>query len=193
MKRLKVVPLIAVLFLAAGAAQASTVVGLSIEDQARLCEMVVVGEVVAQRGVDHPRNGIETAVTLRVTDVLKGDVSPGLTVIFHTRGGQVGHEISEAIGEAVFQTGQTALVFIERVEGRLYNLGLSMGVWDVHEDGRGGRLFTRAVRDGLVVVGAEAVEHGPVAFDDMASRVGHANRNPRFDNQMLRAAHGQGR
>jgi len=120
-------------------------------------------------------------------------VRSGQRVVFHTRSGQVGPEISEAIGEAVFQTGQMALVFIERVDGRLYNLGLSMGVWDVHEDGRGGRIFTRAVRDGLMVVGGEVVEHGPVAFVDMASRVASTMRNPRFDNEMLRAAHGQGR
>jgi hypothetical protein len=193
MKARRAVPVIAALVLAAGAAQGSTVVGLSVEDQARLSEMVVVGEIVAQRGVDHGKNGIETAVTLRVTDVLKGDVRIGQAVVFHTRGGQVGSEISEAVGEAVFQSGQTSLVFIERVGGRLYNLGLSMGAWDVLDDGAGSRTVVRALQDGLVVIGGEAVERGPIAFDEMAVRVGSTKGNPRFDNEMLREAHGQGR
>lgn len=183
----------AVLALAVGSAAASTVVGLSIEDQARLSEFVVVGEVVAQKGVDHPGHGLETAVTFRVTEVLKGASRAGSALVFHTRGGQVGDEISEALGEAIFRTGQRALVFVERVDGRLYNLGLSMGVWDIQEDGRGGRFAVRALQDGLTVIGQEAVEHGPLSVEEMAARVGYASRNPRFDNEHLRAARGQGR
>jgi hypothetical protein len=182
-----------VFVLGAAAVQASTVIGLSVEDQARLSEMVVVGEVLAMRGVEHPVQGIETAVTLRVTDVLKGDVRRGQSVVFHTRSGQVGPEVSEALGEAVLHPGQRILVFIESVEGRRYNLGLSMGVWDVHEDGAGARLLTRAVQDGLSVVGEAAVEPGPLTMDEMTSRIERAARNPRFDNERLKARFGQGR
>jgi len=184
---------LAVLIVGAGVARASTVIGLSVEDQARLSQMVVVGEVVTQRGVVHPSNGIETAVTLRVTDVLKGDVRPRQTVVFHTRGGEMDGEISEALGEAVFRPGQKVLVFIESVEGRRYNLGLSMGVFDAHEDGSGGLAFTRAQRDGLAVLGNAAVEHGPMSFDEMKSKVAYAGRHPRFDNETLRSQSGQGR
>ena len=176
-----------VLALAAGSAWASSVVGLSVEDQARLSQLVVVGEVLNQRGVNHPINGLETAVTLKVTDILKGDVRKGQTVTFHTRGGQVGGEISEAIGEAVFHSGQKVLVFIESVDGRLYNLGLSMGVWNVNEDKTGATSFTRALQDGLEIVGDDAVLMGPVSYGDMKGRVSYAGRNPRFDNEMLRA------
>ncbi|HKY34059.1 MAG TPA: hypothetical protein VJV23_16135 [Candidatus Polarisedimenticolia bacterium] len=182
-----------VLVLAAGAAAASTVVGLSIEDQARLSKVVVVGEVVGQRGVHHEVNGLETAVTLRITDVLKGDARRGQAITFHTRGGEMDGEVSEAVGEATFRKGQRALVFIEEVEGRLYNLGLSMGAWDVHEDARGAQHFTRAVRDDLTIVGGEVVEHGPLTYEEMRSRVAYAARNPRFDNEMLNARIGQGR
>ena len=182
-----------VLIAGAGVARASTVIGLSVEDQARLSQLVVVGEVVSQRGVVHPSNGIETAVTLRVTDVLKGDIRPSQSVVFHTRGGQVDGEISEALGEAVFQPGQKVLVFIESVEGRRYNLGLSMGVFDAREEGAGGVTFMRALRDGLVVLGDEAVEQGPISFDEMRAKVSYAGRHPRFDNEMLRSQPGQGR
>ncbi|MCI0567437.1 MAG: hypothetical protein L0Z52_04485, partial [Acidobacteria bacterium] len=151
-----------VLALATGVASASTVIGLSVEDQARLSHIVVVGEVLGQKGVNHGANGLETAVTLKVTDVLKGRVRPGQAVTFHTRGGELDGEISEAIGEAVFHSGEKVLVFIESVDGRLYVLGLSMGVWKQHEDQSGATLFTRAVQDGLSIVGEKTVEYGPL-------------------------------
>jgi len=171
--------------LLATAAMASSVLGLSIEDQARLSKMVVVGEVVGQNGKIDAANGYETAVRLRVTDVLKGRVQVGQTVVFHTRGGEVDGVISQALGEAVFQTGQKYLVFIESVDGRLYNLGLSMGVWNVTETG-GGIGFTRALEDGLEVVGDVQVEHGPISLPGMASRVSLSERQGGFDHPMLR-------
>jgi hypothetical protein len=182
-----------VLALATGVASASTVIGLSVEDQARLSQMVVVGEVLGQRGVNHGAAGLETAVTLKITEVLKGGVRPGQAVTFHTRGGELDGEISEAIGEAVFRSGEKVLVFIESVDGRLYNLGLSMGVWKQHEDSSGGTLFTRAVQDGLSIVGEKAVEYGPLSNEEMRSRVLYSARNPRFDNEVLRDQHGKGR
>jgi hypothetical protein len=174
--------------LAASTAIASTVIGLSVEDQARLSTLVVVGQVVQQRGVAHPTNGIETEVTLQVTDVLKGDVRRGERVVFHTRGGELDGVISEVVGEATFKNGQRSLVFIESVEGRPYLLGLSMGAWDVHEDRAGNASFLRAVRDGLDVYGGGEVEMGPISMRDMRSRVSWAEGRPEFDQPMLRDA-----
>ena len=176
------------LLAAAGAASASTVLGLSIEDQVRLSDLVVLGEVVSLEGVVHPEQGIETAVTLKVSEALKGAARPGDLVVFHTRSGQVGDEISEAVGEAVFRVGQKTLVLVESIDGRLYNLGLSMGVWDVLES-RGGRLsVARALQDGLNVVGDAAVEMGPLPLRDLARRVTFALDHTEFDEPMLRDA-----
>jgi len=182
-----------VLLLAATAASASTVIGLSVEDQARLSQFVVVGQVVSQRGVMDETQGLESEVTLRITDVLKGQVRRGGELLFHTRGGALDGELSEAMGEAQLHPGQRVLVFVESVDGKLYNLGLSMGVWDLNEDRDGRQVFTRALQDGLTVIGDEEVEHGPLSYDEMRSRVDNAARHPRFDNEMLRSRAGQGR
>lgn len=179
---------LALVLLTCGTVGASTVLGLSIEDQARLSKWVVVGEVVSQKSIDHPEFGIETAVTLRVTDVLRGKLHREDTVVFHTRQGVVGTEISETPGEASFSVGQQTLVFIEEVDGRLYNLGLSMGVWNVHPGRAGATLLTRAITDGLEVVGEEAVESGPIDLREMFSRVADGERRADFDNPMLREA-----
>lgn len=175
-----------------GVAMASTVIGLSLEDQARLSTHVVVGEVLTLEGVDHPENGLETAVTLRVIRSLKGDVAPGGTVTFHTRSGELDGEISTAVGEAVFHPGRKTLVFIESIDGRLYNIGLSYGVFDVREDARGRISVVRAVRDGLEIV-VEGPGDGPFSLEEIASRVGYAAKNPRFDHPMVREAFGEGR
>ena len=193
MRRRNVVCGLAALVAGAGVLHASAVIGLTVEDQARLSELVVVGEVIGQRGVVHPVQGLETAVTLQVSETLKGDVKPGRTIVFHTRSGEVDGEVSEAIGEAVIRPGQRILVFVERVEGRRYNLGLSMGVWDANTDRSGNTVFTRALQDGLSVIGEDQVEHGPLSLDEMRLHVDRAARDPRFDNEMLRARHGQGR
>jgi hypothetical protein len=183
----------AVFVIAVGTARASTVLGLTFEDQARLSAHVVVGVVVGQEGVDDPENGIETAVTLRVIGTLKGDTRRGDALVFHTRSGEVDGEISTAVGEAVLKSGQTVLVFIENIDGRLYNLGLSYGVFRVNEDSRGRQTMVRALEDGLEVVDDAGVGHGPFALEDIRARVEYAKRHPEFDNPMVEATFGQGR
>lgn len=181
------------LLAAVGTVGASSVIGLSIEDQARLSRFVVMGQIVSQEGVVFEDTGLESRVQLRVTSVLKGDASRGDLITFHTRGGELDGVISEALGEARFRTGQRVLVFIEEVDGRLYNLGLSMGVWNVIEDRPGRVRFTRALQEGLEVIGDVAVERGPVSLVEMSRRVDHAARNPELEHPLLREAQGGGR
>jgi len=178
---------------ALGAAQASTVLGLTLEDQARLSRHVVLGEVVAQVGVDHPDNGLETAVTLRVVAGLKGGSQPGDAIVFHTRSGELNGEISVAVGEAVLRTGQTVLVFLEDIDGRLYNIGLSYGVFRAVEDARGRLSLVRAIEDDLHVVDDAGVGDGPFTLEDIRASVAFAARQPRFDNPMVQDAFGKGR
>jgi len=173
---------------ALGAVRASTVIGLTVEDQARLSRYVVIGEVVAQRGVDDPENGLETEVTLRVVSALKGDVRQGQSLAFHTRSGEVDGEISTAIGETVLKTGQRVLVFIEDIDGRLYNIGLSYGVFRVQENARGRVSVVRALEDGLEIVGDEEVGNGPFSIEDIRTRVSYAAKHPQLDNALVRDA-----
>ncbi len=192
MRPVRILAFAAILCLAAGAASASLVIGLSVEDQARLSTMVVVGQVIGIQGEDDPVNGIESAVTLRITEVFKGDVRPDQTVVFHLRGGEVDGVVSEAEGEAQLLPGRSVLVFIEDVDGRLYNIGLSTGVWDVQQGPGGATYFVRALQGGLDVVGGE-LEAGPIAFSDMANRVAWALRHGEVENPLVRELRVRGR
>jgi hypothetical protein len=184
---------VGICLLALGAVHASTVIGLTVEDQSRLSRYVVVGEVVAQRGVDHPENGLETEVTLRVVSALKGDARPGQAIAFHTRSGELDGEISTAVGEAVLRTGQRVLVFIEEIDGRLYNVGLSYGVFQVMENGKGRQSVVRDLQDGLEIVGGEEVGNGPFTIEDISARVAFAAKHPKFDHPVLQDNLGEGR
>ena len=179
---------LAALALCAVPAFASTVIGMSIEDQTRLSQHVVLGTIVSQVGIDDPDNGIETEVTIKVKRDLKGVAAKGDMLVFRTRSGQVGEEVSTAIGEAVFHTGKPVLVFLEEIDGTLYNLGLSSGVFDVRESKKGDVAFTRALQDGLDVFGDTAFEMGPISEHAMAARVAQAMRKTEFDHPMLREA-----
>jgi hypothetical protein len=179
---------LAALLLAAVPASASTVIGMSIEDQARLSRHVVLGTIVSQIGVDDSVNGIETEVTIRVRRDFKSVAKAGDVLTFRTRSGRVGEEISTAVGEAVFQSGRPVLVFLEDIDGTLYNLGLSSGVFDVRETRRGDVSFTRALQDGLEVYGDVAFEMGPIPIQAMVRRVAAAMQKPEFDNPILREA-----
>ncbi|HJQ99871.1 MAG TPA: hypothetical protein VJ826_16265 [Candidatus Polarisedimenticolaceae bacterium] len=179
--------------LGAGTVSASSVLGLTLEDQTRLSRYVVVGIVTGQQGIDHPENGLETEVTLRVTTALKGAVRPGANLVFHTRSGELNGESSIAVGETVLKTGQRILVFIEDIDGRLYNLGLSYGVFNALQDSRGRQSFLRAVQDDLHIVDDAGVGLGPFTFEDIRTRVSWAERHPRFDNPTVEAVFGEGR
>lgn len=179
--------------LALGTVHASTVLGLTIEDQARLSKHVVIGEVIALAGVDHPENGLETAVSLRVGVDLKGDARSGDTIVFHTRSGELDGEVSWAVGEVALNVGQKVLVFIEEIDGRLYNIGLSYGVFRTVENSRGRISFVRAIEDGLDVIDDAGVGNGPFSIEEMRTRVSYASKHPRFDNPTVGETFGQGR
>ena len=91
-----------------------------------------------------------------------------------------------ADGDAVFHTGKPVLVFLEDIDGQLYNLGLSMGVFSVSEDKNGKVHVRRDIQDGLEVMGDTPVEMGPLPLEAVAAKVKKAIDQPEFDDAMLR-------
>jgi hypothetical protein len=169
----------------AGTALASSVVALPITDQFRLSQHVVVGEVISQRTIDDAAFGVETQIELQVALSLKGGLTAGQSLSFFVRGGILDDQFYEAIGEAQFQTGRRALVFLEEIDGRLYVAGLSTGAWNLIEQ-EGQWSFTRALQGGLEIVGE--LEPGPLSLPQLQSLARRAASNPRFESAWLREA-----
>lgn len=169
----------------AGTALASSVVALPITDQFRLSQHVVVGEVISQRTIDDAALGVETQIELQVALSLKGGLTAGQNLSFFVRGGILDDQFYEAIGEAQFQTGRRALVFLEEIDGRLYVAGLSTGAWNLIEQ-EGQWSFTRALQGGLEIVGE--LEPGPLSLPQLQSLARRAASDPRFESAWLREA-----
>lgn len=164
---------------------ASSVIALPIADQFRASTHVVIGDVTAQRVIEDATLGVETEVTLEITLALKGLAQAGETLTFATRGGVIGDQFYEAIGEAQFETGRRVLVFLEEIEGRLYVAGLSTGAWNVVERANQ-MMFSRALQGGLEIVGE--LEAGPLSLPQMQAIAQRAQQNPQFESEFLRRA-----
>ena len=95
---------LAALLLAAVPAFASTVIGMSVEDHARLSKHVVLGTIVSQVGIDDAEMGIETEVTIKVRHDFKRQAAAGDLVTFHIRSGEIDGVISTAVPRPSFAT-----------------------------------------------------------------------------------------
>ncbi len=118
-------------------AHASTLRSLSPDQLALSADQIAVGVVI--RLMPHPLDGIDvTDVTLRVTDIWKGQPRPEVT--FSVIGSLQGGLLLPADGEAAFRLGEEVVVFLERnsSSGRTWVLGGEQGSLGVD----GGRLQT---------------------------------------------------
>ncbi len=117
------------------------------------------------------RRGIETVVTIRAVEYLKGDL--GSTVSFRIPGGQLGAYRSIMPGAPTFSQGEEVVVFLSRsAAGGPHLTGFSQGVFRVRTDASG----RKVVRGGPLLAGtAEQRVSGtatrPDTLIDLASRV----------------------
>ncbi len=131
--------LLALLALAVVPAWSTVLVPADLTDLSAEARTIVHGWIseVSPRAVDGGRQ-IETVVTLRPIDWLKGDVAPHIT--FRVPGGRVGRYRNIWIGAPVFEPGEEVVLFLGRHDGYgAYVLGLGQGVFRVATDPASGR------------------------------------------------------
>ncbi len=129
--------LVAMLWLAAGAAGRATVLlPADLGTLVRGSEAVVHGRVTAVRAEwADGRRRIDSLVTLAADAYFKGDFGP--TVTFRVPGGQIGRYRSVMVGAPVFHEGDDVVLFLNaRGPSMPYVLGLSQGVFRVVTDPR---------------------------------------------------------
>lgn len=126
-------------------AAATTLMGMDIDDIAERAELVFEGEVIdTQAQLDNNSGIINTFVTFRVVDLIKGDLSSGNNLELKFAGGELNGEIVEVSGSVLPTLGETGIYFVESASKDMLNplLGWSQGHFLIRTDGGQRRVHT---------------------------------------------------
>src|SRR6185503_2571211 len=131
----------------AGSLSATTLVPADFAQMARESELIVRGTVVQ---VDAQRTGgrqtIESLITLRVSDTIKGTAVE--ETVFRVPGGKVGPYRRVMVGAPQFVAGDEVILFLKgRAPAMAMPYGLSQGVYRISRT-RGAAVVTPAVVSG---------------------------------------------
>lgn len=126
------------------AIQATTIIGMDIDELAQRAEVIFEGEVIQSQALEDTATGIiNTYVTFEVIDLVKGD-SVGNTLELKFAGGELRGEIVEVSGSTLPKLGETGIYFVESVSEDMLNplLGWSQGHFLVKTEGGERRVHT---------------------------------------------------
>lgn len=121
---------------------ATTVMEMDIEKISNEAELIFEGEVILRETQQGNGNAINTYVTFRVDDVIKGDSPSTLELRF--LGGVHNGRITEVSGLRMPELGERGIYFVESVSRSLVNplIGWSQGHYLIEEDSQGSRRVT---------------------------------------------------
>lgn len=139
----KILAVIALAFLPV-AAQATTIIGMDIDELAKRAEFIFEGEVIQSHALENMSTGIiNTYVTFNVIDLIKGD-SVGNTLELKFAGGELNGEIVEVSGSTLPKLGETGIYFVESIHEDMLNplLGWSQGHFLVKTENGERRVYT---------------------------------------------------
>jgi len=132
------------LALTAPVLQATTLLGMDIDEVARDAELVFEGEVILRESRrDNGTGNISTHVTFAVMDVIAGDYS-GDSLELKFLGGVFEGRIMEVSGNRIPQIGEHGIYFVESTSRDLINplLGWSQGHFLIYDDAGTSRMAT---------------------------------------------------
>lgn len=117
--------------LSAAVLHATLTIPTDLPDVTTLATVIVRGRVIDTRAFTEVANGpVTTAVTLSVSEVLKG--SADRTITFRAHGGELGRYRQVIVGAPTFAVGDDAYLFLKRAsDGALWTVGLGAGVYKV--------------------------------------------------------------
>ncbi|HVG19972.1 MAG TPA: hypothetical protein VNI02_13055, partial [Blastocatellia bacterium] len=143
---LKSLVLLSCLLAAAGSALATTVVIPADDDLIIGARAIVRAKVLSiESGFDQQHTRIYTYITLKVQEVLKGEITERKIVIKEL-GGQVGDQISVIYGNPRFTRGERVLLYLDTwKDGSLRTYQMFLGKFSVVKDPKTGHEF--AIRD----------------------------------------------
>jgi hypothetical protein len=125
-------------------ALATTLMGMDIDDVADRAELIFEGEVIdSQAQLDSNSGIINTFVTFRVIDLIKGDFG-GNNLELKFAGGELNGEIVEVSGSTLPMMGEAGIYFVESASRDMLNplLGWSQGHFLIKSEGGQRRVHT---------------------------------------------------
>lgn len=188
----KIGTLFVVLLLVASAAPArgSVVLRTTVADMSRTADLVVRGEVLllASRTVEGERTRIVTDLTLRIDEVLKGQLAE-TTFTVTLPGGRSGDFVMKIPGMPQFRQGEEVVLFLERTSTSYAVSGLQQGKFSIlREPLSGQKVALRGYDAGIALAtrdrdGALAIEEvdgqGDIrTLDDLRREVRTALERP---------------
>jgi hypothetical protein len=123
--------------------------------------LIVRGHVTDVRAFVAPGGDVQTAATVAVDSVIKGQ--PDTFVSVRVPGGEIGRYRYVMVGAPTFRVGESAVFFLKQGSDNAWRpIGLTMGVFRVQADPSTGR----AVVHPPVVSGSTSPGRGPVVRGD---------------------------
>lgn len=124
--------------------EATVVKALSLREKARIAPVVVHG-VVQRVEVSwrDPGTFIQTIVTLKVTEALKGGHEPGDVLRIYRGGGRIGDVHQTAPGLSQYEVGEEVVLFLEPLGAEYVGIGIGIAKYAVQST-RGEKIVTHA-------------------------------------------------
>lgn len=136
---------LALVALTAGAAHATLMPSMSIEELAQRSDAIVRGEVLSVTAQRTVKGRIETTVKLRIAAVATGDVLAGTTVEVRSPGGRLDDGTAAIVASApTFNAGEEVVVFLARSGTNYRVVGMNQGLWRVYAGSEGKRVSRQA-------------------------------------------------
>ena len=126
------------------ALQATTLLGMDIDQISNQAELIFEGQVIERRALQDSNSGIiNTYITFRVLDVIKGSAS-GDTLELKFAGGEFAGQIVEVSGSVLPALDETGIYFVESTTDDMLNplLGWTQGHFTIANDGGERRVFS---------------------------------------------------
>jgi len=153
---------LALIALLSSPARSTTMVMMSDEDLAITSDAIVAGTVTAVRAMRAPDGGVESYVTVRPDEVLKGYVPLG-DVTIRERGGRVGDVEQWLFGNPTYTVGESVITFLRvDAEGMLRTTQMALGKFSVvHDPTTQEAVAVRPIDDADVIVPGSALRSRP--------------------------------
>jgi len=129
-------PLMAAPLLALSSAHATVVRALSLEEKTQVAPLVIHASVErVESAWDLPGESINTLISLRVIESVRGGADKGAHIVVRQGGGKIGDFSQVAAGQSRYEPGEEVVVFLEPVGSEYVEIGIGISKYSIEWNG----------------------------------------------------------